>query len=250
MNALSAALDGLQDRILRGDGAIFARVRGADAGQRLRIYADAYRLRLAEVLGNDFPATREALGEDAFEGVAERYLRAHPSTRPSVRHFGSAFADWLEAQADAPSGLHELARFEWLLAAAFDAEDARALDADAVAALAPESWPRLRLRLHPATRLLDTARLAAVAGAPACIDVDAPARWLLWRDADGDVQWRQLEDDEAEALHAAAADADFGAVCELLAARHGDAGPLRAASLLKRWLADGLLAAADSLHID
>ena len=93
MNALTATLDGLQERILYGDGAIF--VRGADAGHRLRIYADAYRLRLVEVLGNDFPATRDALGEEVFAAFVERYLHPHPSTRPSVRHLGSAFADWL-----------------------------------------------------------------------------------------------------------------------------------------------------------
>jgi hypothetical protein len=247
MNALAAALDGLQDRILRGDSAIFPRVRGADAGHRLRIYADAYFLRLVEVLGNDFPATCDALGEDAFAAFAERYLQAHPSTQPSVRHLGAAFADWLEAQADAPPGLHELARFEWLQAAAFDAVDAPTLDANDIASLMPEAWPQLRLHLHPATRLLDGSRLAIVEGAVTLADVDSPARWLLWRDADGDVCWRQLEGDEADALRAATDGADFGDICERLAAYHGDEAALRAASLLKRWLADGLITADSHL---
>ena len=242
MNALVTALDGLQERILRGDGKVVLRVRGADAAQRLRIYADAYRLRLVEILGNDFPATRGVLGEGGFAGFAERYLQAHPSTRPSVRHAGSEFAGWLEMQADAPTGLHELARFEWLQAAAFDAPDAPTLGIDDIAALAPEAWPGLRLRLHPATRLLDGERLAVVDGAPALADIDSPARWLLWRDADGDVHWRLLEDDEAGALHAAAGGSDFRGLCERLSAP-------RAVSLLKRWLADGLLA-ADSPSFD
>jgi hypothetical protein len=236
MTAPATALDGLQEGILRGDGPILLRVRGADAAQRLRIYADAYRLRLVEILGNDFPATRDALGDDGFAGFAERYLLAHPSTRPSVRHAGSAFADWLGMQADAPTGLHELARFEWLQAAAFDAADAPTLGIDDIAALAPEAWAGLRLRLHPATRLLDTRGLAIRDDAPATADADSPMRWLLWRDADGDVHWRQLEDDEADALHAVAGGSGFGGLCERLPA-------LRAVSLLKRWLADGLLAA-------
>ena len=243
MTALAAALDGLQACILHGDRTIFARVRGADAGHRLRIYADAYHLRLVDVLGNDFPATREALGEGDFTGFAQRYLQSHPSTRPSVRHVGSAFADWLEAQPDAPPGLHELARFEWLQAAAFDAIDASTLGIDDIAALAPESWPTLRLRLHPCVQRLESVRLAVVEGVPTPADVDSPVRWLLWRDAGGDVQWRQLEDDEVEALHAVSNGASFGELCERLAASHGGDGPLRAASLLKRWLADGLLAA-------
>lgn len=247
MNALAIAFDGLQNRILHGDAAILPRVRGADAGHRLRIYADAYRLRLVEVLGNDFPATRDALGEAGFAELAERYLQAHPSTQPSVRHLGAAFADWLAAQADAPPGLYELARFEWLQAAAFDAVDAPTLDADDIAALAPDAWPELRLHLHPAARLLDGSWLAIAGGAVTLADVDSPTRWLLWRDADGDVLWRQLEGDEADALRAASDGADFGGVCERLAAHHGDEAALRAASLLKRWLADGLITADSHL---
>lgn len=249
MNALATALDGLQERILRGDGTILVRVRGADAAQRLRIYGDAYRLRLVEVLGNDFPATRHALGEDAFALSAERYLQAHPSTRPSVRHVGSAFADWLETQDDAPRGLHELARFEWLQSAAFDAADAPALDVADVAALPADEWPALRLRLHPSVRLLDTARLAIHDGIPTLAGADESVHWLLWRGADGDGRWRSLEADEADALHAVLNNARFGEVCETLSTPHGDAGALRAASLLKRWLADGLIA-ADSLLFD
>jgi hypothetical protein len=242
MNMLAAALDDLQDRILHDDAAIFPRVRGADAAHRLRIYADAWRLRLVEVLGNDFPATRDALGEDAFATFVERYLHAHPSTQPSVRHVGSAFADWLETQADAPPGLHELARFEWLQAAVFDAVDAPTRGIDDIVMLAPDAWPRLRLHLHPAAQLLDSSRLAIVEGTVTLADVDSPTRWLLWRDADGDVRWRQLEADEADALHAVDAATTFGELCERLSA-------LRAASLLKRWLADGLLA-ADSIDSD
>ena len=240
MNALATMLDALQERILHDDNAIFIHVRGADAVHRLRIYADAYRLRLIEILGNDFPATCDALGEDDFAEFAERYLQAHPSTQPSVRHVGSAFADWIESQADAPTGLHELARFEWLQAASFDAFDAASLAVDDISTLAPEAWPGLRLRLHPSARLLDTARLAIRDGEPAVSANDDPAHWLLWRDADGDVHWRQLEADEAHALHAVDAGTTFGELCERLSA-------LRAASLLKRWLADGLLAADSPL---
>jgi hypothetical protein len=243
MNALATALDGLQARILHGDAAVFPLIRGADATHRLRIYADAYRLRLVEVLGNDFPMARDMLGEDDFAGFAERYLQAHPSAQPSVRHFGSDFADWLEAQADASPGLHELARFEWLQSAAFDAIDTSALGIDDVAALPAGAWPSLRFQLHPCVQLLDTERLAIDEGALTLADGDSPVRWLLWRDADGDVRWRSLEVDEADALHAIHNGANFGELCARLESRHGEDGALRAASLLKRWLADGLLAA-------
>jgi hypothetical protein len=103
----------------------------------------------------------------------------------------------------------------------------------------------LRLRLRPCVRLLDTTQLAMVADAPAIADADSTMGWLFWRDADGDVHWRQLEHDEADALHAIARGADFGELCERLSTQHDDASA-RAASLLKRWLADGLLAAPNT----
>lgn len=225
-----------------------ARVHGEARGDRLRIYADAYRLRLVDVLGQDTPATKAVLGERRFDLLAEAYLRAHPSTQPSVRHFGHAFADWLAAQRDVPRNVADLARFEWQQGEAFDAVDADALGLDAIAALPAQAWATLRLQLHPATRLL------ALRGNAVEL-VDAHARgmpvprargratthWVLWRSA-GDVHWRRLEIDEAAALDAIQSGDTFAQLCERLNARHGE-DALRAASLLKRWLADGVLAA-------
>ena len=86
--------------LLHGDAGIAGaidttRLNAGSGHDRLRIYADAYRLRLADVLGQDYPATKAMLGDARFDALADAYLRAHPSTRPSVRHFGHAFADWL-----------------------------------------------------------------------------------------------------------------------------------------------------------
>ena len=74
------------------------------------------------------------------------------------------------------------------------------------------------------------------------------ARWLLWRDADGDVQWRRLEDDEAEAPVWWRRTPTSAPFANCFAARHGDAGLLRAASLLSAGSPTACLAAADSPH--
>ena len=71
-----------------------------------------------------------------------------------------------------------------------------------------------------------------------------PADWLLWR-LDFDVHWRRLEADEALALRAVEAGESFAQLCERLNEPNGD-GASRAAALLKRWLADGLLAVSDN----
>lgn len=254
---LQSRQSAMQAWLLHGDAGIAGaidttRLHAELHEDRLRIYADAYRLRMADVLGQDYPVTRAVLGDARFDALADAYLRAHPSTQPSVRHFGDAFAAWLSARRDAPRALHELARFEWRQGEVFDAADDGALGFDAIAALPAQSWPALQLKLHPATRLLALRTNAADV-------VDAHARglplprlrdratthWLLWRNA-GDVHWRRLDLDEAEALQAVQCGDTFARLCERSHARHAD-DALRAASLLKRWLADGVLA-ADVFH--
>lgn len=248
MTALAATQAAMHGWLLRGDPAIAASVQGPQVDYRLRIHADAYRLRLLEVLGNDFPVTKALLGEDGFDAVALDYMQAHPSTHPSLRHFGHAFADWLQQRSQRPRGLHALARFEWMQGEVFDAADADALTLDAIASLPADAWPMLRLQLQPSVRLLAlacnaTALVEAHAhgeALPALRDTPT-ADWLLWR-SDGDAHWRRLDADEAALLHAVADGECFGQLCQRASTFHSDDGPLRAASLLKRWLADSLLA--------
>lgn len=250
MSALAALQHDMQAWLLHGDPPIAAHVQGELRPHRLRIYADAYRLRLLDVLGQDYPATKAVLGEEAFEALGADYLRAHPSAHPSVRHVGHAFAQWLSMRHGVPRHLHQLARFEWAQGEAFDAADAPLLAIEHIHALPADAWPALRLRLQPGTRRLALqcnapALAAALAGGRAlpALRAHAPGHWLVWRSVDGGVQWRRLDADEAAALDAVAAGEPFARLCERMTAFHGDGGALRAASLLKRWLADGLLAA-------
>ena len=104
----------------------------------------------------------------------------------------------------------------------------------------------LRLHLQPSVRMLalpcNAATLvdAHARGEPLPALHDAPATdWLLWR-RDGDVHWRRLDADETALLHAVTDGECFGQLCERASAFHPDDGPLRAASLLKRWLANDL----------
>lgn len=248
MSALAATQAAMHGWLLQGDPAIAARVQGPHVEHRLRIHADAYRLRMLEVLGNDFPVTNAVLGEDGFDAVAIQYIDSHPSTHPSLRHYGRAFADWLRPRGLRPRTLHQLARFEWMQGEVFDAADADPLAIEDVASLPADAWPLLRLHLQPSVRMLSLA-----CNAPALVEAHArehalpalrgtpTAEWLLRRH-DGDVHWRRLDADEAALLHAVADGKCFAQLCELASRFHSDDGPLRAASLLKRWLADGLLA--------
>jgi hypothetical protein len=253
MNAVLAdRQSALQHWLRAGDPAIGAHVAAsppAAAAARLRVYADAYRLRLVEVLTNDFPVLTGHVGRARMEAMASAYLRDHPSTQPSVRHLGRGFAQWLSARRDVEATLVELARFEWAQGEVFDACDASPVTVAEVGALPAAAWPTLSLFFQPALRCLwlETTAPAQVAAhaagqPPTALAAAAPGHWLLWRQ-DFNVHWRRLPSEEADALRDMRDGQRFGALCTRLQATHGLDAPARAAGLLKRWLQDGLITA-------
>lgn len=239
--------------------------RGAGAA-RIDVYRHAYGARLAEALGDNHEVLRRALGDAGFARLAEAYLAAHPSRRPSIRWFGDGLADFMAARWAAGDGqglvphpaLVDLARLDWALRSAFDAADAPVIAADALAAQAAECWPALCLRLHPSVQLLRLSWCVAPAWhalrqAPEGQEPDMPppeARvhtLLVWRRGGG-THWRALSDHEAVLLQQAAAGATLAALFEP-AGQAADAdvdadGALRQVSAwLAQWLADGLVSA-------
>lgn len=225
---------------------------GIAAAQRIGVYVDAYRLRLLEILAEDYRALARWLGEDEFTRIGTAYIAAHPSDTRSVRWFGRHFGTFLETHAADQLLLAELAHFEWAQGIAFDAADADPAGIARMAAIAAERWPRLRFTFHPCVQLLDLGQevpaffqaLITDGPRPATLPIDSPpATWLIWRH-DLTVNWRKLENEEAGALSAVRQDADFARFCEILSesAPHDEAtAPMQAAAMLKRWLNDGLI---------
>ncbi|MBS0226893.1 MAG: putative DNA-binding domain-containing protein [Proteobacteria bacterium] len=240
----------LQDWLMHGNAALSGCIDGDRRDQRMRIYGDAYRLRLTDILANDFPVLHALVGEDMFDALAGGYLHAHPSRHPSVRHFGCDFPDWLRQQ-EHPSTWSMLADFEWAQGEAFDAVDAAAIALTDIAALPADAWPGLRLTLHPAIRRVHAPDCipeiveAHHAGRPlpSMKDCD-PSDWLLWR-ADFRVHWRRLDADEAMLLDMVAGSATFADLCAQLSTQTPETtAALRVVSLLKLWITDGLVIAA------
>ena len=247
---LLAQQTALQDWLLHGNAAVSGCIAGDRRDQRLRIYGDAYRLRLIDILSNDFPVLHALAGEGMFETLAGGYLHAHPSRHPSVRHFGRDFAAWLQRHEHSSTWV-ALADFEWMQGEVFDAADAVAMALEDVAALPADAWPGLRLALHPAIR-----RMRAPDCIPAIVEAHHagrplpsaeacdPSDWLLWRD-DFRVHWRRLDTDEAALLGMAADGATFADLCARLATHMPESdAALRVVGLLKLWITDGLVIAA------
>lgn len=243
-----------QQYLLEGKGRFAEEVRGderLDAGARLGIYFDAYRLRLIEALETDFIALRALLGCEQFESVCRAYIDAHPSDHFSLRHFGRHMARLLADTApwrEEPY-LAELAVFEWALVNAFDAADSPVARTEDMAAVDPARWPELILRPHASVQRLnlswnvpDIWSAAKKDGPPPAAHREPhPVGWVVWRQGLQNY-YRSLTVDEAVALDSLLRGENFGAICEGLC-EWVDAGNVatHAAMLLKGWLNDSLI---------
>jgi len=256
MSALRRLQEDFQQYILQTHQAMHAQIvqtEAVDTQTRLGIYAKAYRLRLLEALGTEYPALKILVGDDEFERAGLAYIDAHPSPYYNLRWYGGEFAAFLQTltpYCDYPV-TSELAAFEWALGLAFDAPDDPTVSIESVAAVAPAAWPGMRFIPHGSLQRLDMLwnapaiwRAVENEQAPeAPIASDYPIAWALWR-RELKTYFRSLSVDEAWALDAARKGATFaeicGGLCEWVDAVHVAS---HAAGLLKTWVNDGLITA-------
>ncbi len=227
--------------------------RAANIAETFAVYHDGFRLRMAEYLSNDYPALREAMGDEAFGALVEAYAKASPSTFRSARWVGAGLPAYLRA-----SALHAGDRFvcgvaalEAGLAKSFDAADAVELPIEILGRIEEEDWPRLCFGFHPSVLVVEATEDAlaayesAQAGEPVATARDGEDVTLaLWR-RELDVHYRVLDDLERIALTGTMAGAAFGDICASLAFANPerDEGEMAqvAGGFLVRWFADGMI---------
>ena len=223
----------------------------ASAQERLEIYADAYRLRLLEVLGNEFKGLIALAGAEQFDQLGRAYIDAYPSTHYNVRWYGDHLATFLSEAAswNAQPALAEMATLDWAISTAFDAADESVIALDAVAIIPSPAWPGMVPVLQSTAQCLHQQwNVASIREAadhktppPALTALDTAADCLVWR-KNMEVFYRLLNADEAAALAACINGACFAELCEVLLDWHDEADvALRAAALLRRWVEDGLV---------
>lgn len=225
----------------------------ANPTRQLAAYIHAYPARLKEALANDYPALLMAIGEKAFDALAQAYLETHPSRFYSLRDFGGQLAAFITTARDDQGRpwLAELAKFEWSLGLAFDAADSPLAGIEDMAVIAPSDWPKLCFDPHPSLQRLDLTwntvslwtTLTAATPQPITAIQGESVAWLIWREQLTN-RFRSLETDEQAALDSMRSGDSFAMLCDILTAHwDADAVPLRAATLLKGWLEHGLIRA-------
>ncbi|WP_437223424.1 putative DNA-binding domain-containing protein [Planctomicrobium sp. SH661] len=135
--------------------------------ERLAIYSHAYFARLIECLEAEFPAVRQAVGDEAFRAFAAGYLKEHPPASYTLNTLGSRFPDYLadtrpngkveHGQPEWIDFVIELARLERLYSEVFDGpgeESLPLLAAETLQSVPAEEWEEIRLETSPSLRLV------------------------------------------------------------------------------------------------
>jgi hypothetical protein len=243
-----------QAHLLMGDDAILRSVVDAPPlapAERVRVYGNAYRVRLRDALKDAYPVLFKILGDEVFENLGDAFVDAHPSVHRSIRWYGRELSDFLAQRppyAEQPI-LAEIARFEWTLSEVFDAADAVPVGRDALQAVDAESWGQLGFMFHPSLRLLDLSWNTVAVWQAMSRDEDppqpeaaeTPIPWLLWR-RDLTNRFRSLDAAEKASLEAGLSGMRFGELCAVL--RHWlpeEEIPLRAATLIGTWTDSGII---------
>ncbi len=220
--------------------------RTQEPAQRVEVYADAYFLRLRDVLAEDFPRVAKLLGDDAFEALARGYLKAYPSTEPSVRHLGRELSAFIRKRNDFPPWLADLAALEWARVNAFDAPDDDApLTTAKLAELDPALWPQQKLIPVRSLQTLDASwpvhRLWAEEHSPDQVAAH-PTLLRVWRGKDFYVFHAPMDARESAAMSKLLAGASFAGICQVFEDLDEQQAAQEAGALLLRWLEDAIIA--------
>jgi hypothetical protein len=221
---------------------------------RFDVYRNAYRSRLRGALRENFEVLPLVMGDEDFDALANAYIDAHPSTHYSLRWFGHVLSAFMAQHDDLVPhpAMVDLARMEWALRTAFDADSVDAIAPDALSGVRADDWPGLRLGLHPSVQLLamqwaigpvwHALKISEQEGVPPPDAMDH--HLLVWRRGLR-TQWKSLKSAETMFVQCLQADNTFGEICEALAEMVGeDLAPPTAASVLRELVSNGVIARA------
>jgi len=215
----------------------------SDRKTRIRVYSDAYYLRLRDVLREDFPRLAALLGSERFEDAASGYLEVFPSKQPSVRHLGRAVAEFLRRREDIPKCLADLAQLEWARVEVFDAPDAESATIGDFLSVPPDAWPALRFSTIPALQTLRAQYpVHQLWSGDESMDVAAANTSIrVWRANDCRVLHAPMDERESAGLRKMISGEPFAAICETFADLPAAEAAEEATALLARWIEDGII---------
>jgi hypothetical protein len=170
---------------------------GLDPQTRLGIYRNTAVRVLVDALRLAFPAVQRLVGTEFFEGAARLFCSDAPPQSAWLDEYGAEFPAYLAQMPQIASVpyIADVARLEWQVNCVLHAPDVASLDLACLRELDEDALGALRLRPHPAARLLRCeypadavwrATLEQDARALRAIDLaDGPLHLLVQRVAEG-----------------------------------------------------------------
>ena len=154
---------------------------GRPVERRFAVYRNNVAVALIGALEARYPIVRRLTGDDFFRGMAGAYVAGEKPRSPALMLYGDGFPAFVAGfpPADAIPFLADVARLESAWIEAYHAAEADALGLEALTAIAPGALEALRLRPHPAARLLRFTHPAASIWA-AAQSADEPRRPEVW----------------------------------------------------------------------
>jgi hypothetical protein len=221
-------------------------VRGCDDSDRktrIRVYLDAYYLRLRDVLREDFPRVAALLGPEQFGEVVKGYIQVFPSRWWSVRHLGGFLPEFLRHRKGSTECLADLAELEWARVEVFDAPDAECATIADLVSVPADAWPALRFSPIPAIRILRAHYpVHQLWSGSKSLDLSAAETSLrVWRKNDCEVLHAPMDDRESAAFDKMISGEPFAAICETFADLPELQAAQQATGLLARWIEDGII---------
>ena len=223
--------------------------RTLSSGDRLNIYHNAYRFRLADVLFDTFEHTAIYLGSDWFNQLALSYIQSHHSNSPNIGQYGKEFPGFLSEQLADDIEVSELASMDWKLRRAFDGYDSSVMTPDHLPRLAAENSESHYLEFVPTLSVtrqyyntLDIWHAIDEDRVPPTVKrLDQPVDILIWRKGHSP-HFRSLAPIEASAISTAYA----GGSLDAIGAKLGEAFPdidvaTEFGVMLSRWLEDQII---------
>ena len=136
----------------RTDGLIV----GTDTDERVAVYYNSVYRNFLEALRAVYPVVERLVGARFFAHAASRYIHDTTSSSGDIQRFGSSFPAFLASfpPAAALAYLPDTAALEWYMHEVFHAADHPPMSLSQLAILTEADCSILRLRLHPACRLL------------------------------------------------------------------------------------------------
>ena len=251
---LQALQEDFQARLLaqRCEGAdwVAASCRDLSSDQRVGIYHNAYRVRLLEVVRENFEHTATYLGDEWFYRLAGQFVEQHPSGDHNIAFYGEDFSVFLANALPNDLDVAELAELDWHLRRAFDGADSAAMALDDLQRLMTEGAGDVSLRFVPTTAMVthhhNTLEIWHAIDSdrepPTAKPLEKPVDILLWRKGYSP-HFRSLSAPEALAVRCLLDDGDLNRMGEHLLAQFPDENVVELIGhFLQRWIAEEALA--------